>query len=109
MLTAIAEVVRNEMAQTTQPEGDIVSNRLNRRKIDVIPLPEWADPPKAEIGALRQVVEQLLPPSRCGPLPELVHRAASRSRHSGHIECCRMSRRRLFRRRPQAAPNNVAT
>ena len=27
-------------------ETALVSQRLNRRKIDLIPLPEWADPPK---------------------------------------------------------------
>lgn len=59
-LTAIAEAVRHELVQSTHLEVGIVSNRLNRRKIDLIPLPEWADPPKAEIGALREAVETRL-------------------------------------------------
>ena len=29
----------------------VVSERLNRRKIDILPDPQWADPPKARIGA----------------------------------------------------------
>ena len=37
-------------------EARIVSQRLNRRKIDVIPLPEWDDPPKARIDALVDAV-----------------------------------------------------
>jgi trehalose/maltose hydrolase-like predicted phosphorylase len=37
--------------------AEIVSARLNRRKIDLIPEPEWADPPKARIGELLQAVE----------------------------------------------------
>ena len=59
-LTAIAEMVRDELNQTTHLDIGIVYNRLNRRKIDLIPLPEWANPPKAEIGALRQAVETRL-------------------------------------------------
>src|SRR5512133_3699629 len=35
----------------------IVSQRLNRRKIDVIPEREWADPPKARIGELLAAVD----------------------------------------------------
>jgi len=37
--------------------AEIVSERLNRRKIDLIPEPEWADPPKARIGELLAAVE----------------------------------------------------
>jgi len=33
-------------------ETEIIYKRLNRRKIDLIPLPEWADPPKSQIGDL---------------------------------------------------------
>jgi trehalose/maltose hydrolase-like predicted phosphorylase/phosphoglycolate phosphatase-like HAD superfamily hydrolase len=38
----------------------IVSQRLNRRKIDLIPEPEWSDPPKARIGELLAAVEARL-------------------------------------------------
>jgi hypothetical protein len=38
-------------------ETRIVSERLNRRKIDLIPLPEWSDPPKAKIAALLRTVD----------------------------------------------------
>lgn len=41
-------------------EAEIVSQRLNRRKIDLIPLPEWQDPPKARIGELVVAVEARL-------------------------------------------------
>lgn len=34
----------------------IIYDRLNRRKIDLIPLPEWADPPKERIGELQDEV-----------------------------------------------------
>ncbi len=45
-------------------EARIVSQRLNRRKIDVIPEPQWDDPPKARIGQLLAAVEARL--SACG-------------------------------------------
>ena len=37
-------------------EARSCSQRLNRRKIDLIPVPEWADPPKARIGELLAAV-----------------------------------------------------
>ena len=37
--------------------AEVVSQRLNRRKIDLIPLPEWEDPPKARIDELLGAVE----------------------------------------------------
>ncbi|MGZ8612588.1 MAG: hypothetical protein ACXWX0_10015, partial [Actinomycetota bacterium] len=40
--------------------AEVVSQRLNRRKIDVIPEPEWADPPKARIGELLEAVQERL-------------------------------------------------
>ncbi len=39
--------------------AEIVSERLNRRKIDLIPA-DWADPPKARIGELLRAVEERL-------------------------------------------------
>lgn len=41
-------------------QARIVSQRLNRRKIDLIPQPEWADPPKARIGELLDAVQARL-------------------------------------------------
>jgi trehalose/maltose hydrolase-like predicted phosphorylase len=40
--------------------AEIVSQRLNRRKIDLIPEPEWSDPPKARIAELLQAVQERL-------------------------------------------------
>ena len=39
--------------------AEIVSERLNRRKIDLIP--DWADPPKALIAELLDAVEEAAP------------------------------------------------
>ena len=50
----VAELERRGVA------AEIVSQRLNRRKIDLIPEPEWADPPKALITELLAAVEERL-------------------------------------------------
>ena len=41
-------------------EATIVAQRLNRRKIDIIPLAEWVDPPKARIVDLLHATEARL-------------------------------------------------
>jgi len=41
-------------------EARVVSQRLNRRKIDLIPTVEWADPPKARIAELLSAVQARL-------------------------------------------------
>jgi trehalose/maltose hydrolase-like predicted phosphorylase len=41
-------------------EARLVTQRLNRRKIDLIPEPAWSDPPKARIAQLLAAVEQRL-------------------------------------------------
>src|SRR5690606_33238291 len=43
----------------------VIYDRLNRRKIDLIPLAEWADPPKSEIGALYRAVQSRLVRAGC--------------------------------------------
>ncbi|HEY5159475.1 MAG TPA: glycosyl hydrolase family 65 protein [Gaiellaceae bacterium] len=50
----------------------VIANRLNRRKIDLIPLPEWADPPKAELPKLLKAVEARLAEAGIAGLPEAV-------------------------------------
>jgi trehalose/maltose hydrolase-like predicted phosphorylase len=59
-LDAVAEGVAARLREQSHLEVNIVYNRLNRRKIDLIPLPEWADPPKAQIGELLKAVNQRL-------------------------------------------------
>jgi trehalose/maltose hydrolase-like predicted phosphorylase len=58
LAAAATEVVARLAARGLRAE--IVSQRLNRRKIDLIPVPEWADPPKARIAELLAAVEQRL-------------------------------------------------
>ena len=60
LLTGIAEAVRQTVERRTGLPIRVIRNRLNRRKIDVIPVPEWANPAKSEIGALLTAVERRL-------------------------------------------------
>lgn len=55
---AAAETVAELAARGVAAE--VVSQRLNRRKVDLIPEPDWADPPKARIGELLAAVEARL-------------------------------------------------
>jgi trehalose/maltose hydrolase-like predicted phosphorylase len=63
--------------------AEIVSQRLNRRKIDLIPEPEWEDPPKARITELLAAVEARLRGAGVAGLPEAVELAEAAARTSG--------------------------
>ncbi len=56
----IAVTVRDELWKKYGLHAEIVFDRLNRRKIDIIPEPEWADPPKERIGELLDAVKSRL-------------------------------------------------
>lgn len=60
VLTAITDAVREAIVTRTGLRIDVVYDRLNRRKLDLIPLPEWADPPKAQIGVLAAATNRRL-------------------------------------------------
>ena len=49
-----------------------MANRLNRRKIDLIPVPEWADPKKADIGRLLDAVMARLEAVDMADLSEVI-------------------------------------
>jgi len=51
-----------------------IDGRLNRIKVDLIPIPEWADPPKTRIGELQRAVEVRL--AGCGGLSAAMDTAA---------------------------------
>ena len=60
LLTEVSDAIRHDLEERTGLPIQVIYNRLNRRKIDLIPLPEWANPAKSEIGALRSAVESRL-------------------------------------------------
>ncbi|HEX7119366.1 MAG TPA: glycosyl hydrolase family 65 protein [Longimicrobiales bacterium] len=59
-LTAAADALRAAIVAETGIDIRVIYDRLNRRKVDLIPVPEWADPPKSAIGALTDAVESRL-------------------------------------------------
>ena len=61
----------------------VVSQRLNRRKIDLIPEPDWADPPKARIGELLAAVEGRLRVAGLDGLRDAVEIAETAARTAG--------------------------
>ncbi|MCM2279840.1 MAG: glycoside hydrolase family 65 protein [Oligoflexia bacterium] len=60
LLDDTALEVKRLIGERSGLEIGIVHDRLNRRKIDLIPVAEWADPPKSEIGRLLEAVETRL-------------------------------------------------
>nr|MBA3825591.1 hypothetical protein [Ktedonobacterales bacterium] len=56
-LDAVTAAVARELHETYGLPVEVIADRLNRRKVDLIPVAEWADPPKARIGELLQAVE----------------------------------------------------
>lgn len=81
-LTAAARLTVGRLADRGL-RTDIVSERLNRRKIDLIPEPAWADPPKARIGELLTAVEARLHASGFADLAEVAECARSAAREAG--------------------------
>ena len=63
--------------------AEVVSQRLNRRKIDLIHEPAWADPPKARIAELLAAVEARLRQLGIAGLPEVVEIARAAAIEAG--------------------------
>jgi trehalose/maltose hydrolase-like predicted phosphorylase len=81
-LTAAAEATVAKLAERGL-QAEIVSRRLNRRKIDLIPVPAWADPPKARIDELLAAVEERLHRADLAGLGEAVELAEVAAREAG--------------------------
>lgn len=61
----------------------VVSQRLNRRKIDLIPVPEWTNPKKADIALLAGAVQERLGAAGITDLAEVVALSADAARRAG--------------------------
>jgi Glycosyl hydrolase family 65 central catalytic domain len=82
MLTRAAEATVVALAGRGL-RAEILSQRLNRREIDLIPEPEWHDPPKARIDELLAAVELRLHVAGLAGLREAVELAEAAARESG--------------------------
>jgi trehalose/maltose hydrolase-like predicted phosphorylase len=88
-LDAAAEATVEELARRGL-HAEIVSQRLNRRKIDLIPEPEWADPPKAQITELLVAVQERLRDAGISGLGEAVEVSLTASEAVG-LRCPRVT------------------
>ena len=79
-MATVAELARRGIDAT------VVSQRLNRRKIDLIPLPEWADPPKARITELLAAVETRLHDRGLEGLGDAVEIATAAALQAGLVD-----------------------
>lgn len=59
-MDGIALAVQRRLAHEYSLETGVVFDRLNRRKLDLIPVDEWRDPPKSKIALLLEAVERRL-------------------------------------------------
>jgi len=81
-LTRAAETTVARLAERGL-ETRIVSQRLNRRKIDLIPVPEWSDPPKSQMDKLLAAVERRLDAVGIADLAEVAGLATGIAREAG--------------------------
>ena len=72
-----------ERLQARGIDACVVSPRLNRRTLDLIPEPEWADPPDTRIGELLVAVTRRLAGAGLAGLTEVVAIAAGAARTAG--------------------------
>lgn len=63
--------------------AEVVSRRLNRRKVDIIPEEAWRDPPKARIGELLEAVTARLGEAGIGGLAAVMELARSVAARAG--------------------------
>jgi hypothetical protein len=61
----------------------VVSQRLNRRKIDLMPFPEWDDPPKSRIAELLAATLLRIHDAGFSSLAEICELARDAGRHAG--------------------------
>ena len=81
-LTRAAELVV-ERLRGRGVDAAVVAERLNRRKIDLIPEPDWADPPKARIGELLTAVRERLARGGLADVSDVVELAVEAARDAG--------------------------
>jgi len=78
LMDEIALRVQSDLKERYGLETEIVFDRLNRRKLDLIPEPEWRDPPKEKIGELLRAVRARLSAAGVeGGILEIMNRVVS--------------------------------
>ncbi len=87
LLDRVADEVRARLVERTRLTFEIVRDRLNRRKVDLIPEPAWRDPPKSALGDLLAATEaRLRGAGLSGGLHEAFAMAESVARELGLVD-----------------------
>ncbi|MEA4883689.1 MAG: glycosyl hydrolase family 65 protein [Clostridia bacterium] len=60
LMDQVGEMVRRHLMEEYGLETRIIADRMNRRKLDIIPMPGWQDPRKEDIGELLAAVDTRL-------------------------------------------------
>jgi hydroxymethylpyrimidine pyrophosphatase-like HAD family hydrolase len=81
-LTVAAEELQRRLRERGL-ETEIVYQRLNRRKVDLIPLPEWEDPPKSRIGELIAATRARVRAAGFAEIADLMELAGEIAREAG--------------------------
>jgi hypothetical protein len=85
-LSEFADAVREQLVARSGLDIRVVHDRLNRRKIDLIPLDAWRDPPESDLGALLTAVETgLAGAGMRGGVREVIELAERIAREHGMI------------------------
>lgn len=81
LLNHIAEAVKDDIESRSRVTINIIYDRLNRRKIDLIP--EWQDPPKSQIDKLIKATEKRLQQGGYGSIKSAFELTAHYARQLG--------------------------
>lgn len=81
-LTATAEELQRQLKERGL-ETEIIYQRLNRRKVDLVPLPEWVDPPKARIADLIAATRARVRAAGFAEIADLMDLAGDIAREAG--------------------------
>ncbi|GEM_PF-33939 len=60
MMDKAVDMAQRILKEQHDLAAEIVSNRMNRRKLDIMPFPKWDDPPKEKIAELLQKTQERL-------------------------------------------------
>ena len=83
LLTEIADAVRGHLMSRTGLDIRVIYDRMNRRKVDLIPVDKWKDPPKSALGELLIAVETRL---RAAGLPGGLHEVLQDAENTARIK-----------------------
>ncbi len=88
MMDDAVSMARHSLDEQHGLVTQVISNRMNRRKLDIMPFPEWEDPPKEKIGELLRATEERLKATGIagiGSIVDLVQRCSEEVGLDGRV------------------------